>query len=79
MFLCDSYTKRTSKLGPKESTNTYTDPVEDVQEVSTPHTITLVVLHHSGHNRQGEGAVAASRGGTAMPAAFSQTINLTWF
>ena len=30
-----------------------------------------VVLHHSGHSRQGEGAVAASRGTTALPAAFS--------
>ena len=35
--------------------------------------------HHSGHSRQGEGAVAASRGSTALPAAFSQVINLTWF
>ncbi len=39
----------------------------------------VVVLHHSGHSRQGEGAVAASRGSTALPAAFSQVINLTWF
>ena len=37
------------------------------------------MLHHSGHSRQGEGAVAASRGTTALPAAFSQVINLTWF
>ena len=37
------------------------------------------MLHHSGHSRQGEGAVAASRGSTALPAAFSQVINLTWF
>ena len=39
----------------------------------------MVLLHHSGHSRQGEGAVAASRGTTALPAAFSQVINLTWF
>ena len=37
------------------------------------------MLHHSGHSRQGEGAVAASLGSTALPAAFSQVINLTWF
>ena len=37
------------------------------------------MLHHSGHSRQGEGAVAASRGTTALPAAFSQVINLSWF
>ena len=41
--------------------------------------VTTVVLHHSGHSRQSEGAVAASRGSTALPAAFSQVINLTWF
>ena len=40
---------------------------------------TSVVLHHSGHSRQGEGAVAASRGTTALPAAFSQVICLSWF
>ena len=37
------------------------------------------MLHHSGHSRQGEGAVAASRGTKALPAAFSEVINLTWF
>ena len=41
--------------------------------------VRVVLLHHSGHSRQGEGAVAASRGTTALPAAFSQVINLTWF
>ena len=44
-----------------------------------PNSSSVVVLHHSGHSRQGEGAVAASRGSTALPAAFSQLINLTWF
>ena len=37
------------------------------------------MLHHSGHSRQGEGAVAASRVTTALPAAFSQVICLSWF
>ena len=41
--------------------------------------LTAILLHHSGHSRQGEGAVAASRGTTALPAAFSQVINMTWF
>ena len=31
-------------------------------------------VHHAGHSRQSEGAVAASRGNTALPAAFSQAI-----
>ena len=79
LFLFDSYTKLTSKLGLKEAANTFAGPAEDVQEVCAPHSITLVVLHHSGHSRQGEGAVAASRGTTALPAAFSQVINLAWF
>ena len=54
-------------------------PAEDVEEVCVPHSIATVVLHHSGHSRQGEGAVAASRGTTALPAAFSQVICLSWF
>ena len=79
LFIFDSYTKLTSKLGLKEGSNVYAGPAEDVQEVCAPHSITVVLLHHSGHSRQGEGAVAASRGTTALPAAFSQVINLTWF
>jgi hypothetical protein len=69
----------TSKLGLREGSNVYAGPAEDVQDVCTLQTITLVLLHHSGHSRQGEGAVAASRGTTALPAAFSQVINMTWF
>ena len=79
LFIFDSYTKLTSKLGYKEADSRFAGPAENVQEVCAPHSITLVVLHHSGHSRQGEGAVAASRGSTALPAAFSQVINLTWF
>ena len=79
LFIFDSYTKLTSKLGLKEGSNVYAGPAEDVQEVCAPHSITVVLLHHSGHSRQGEGAVAASRDTTALPAAFSQVINLTWF
>ena len=37
------------------------------------------MLHHAGRSRQGEGAVAASGGSTALPAAFSQVINMAWF
>lgn len=79
LFLFDSYTKLTSKLGLKEADSRFAGPAEDVQEVCAPHSITLVVLHHAGHSRQGEGAVAASRGNTALPAAFSQVINMAWF
>ena len=78
-FLFDSYTKLTGKLGLKGADSRFAGPAEDVQEVCAPHSITLVVLHHAGHSRQGEGAVAASRGNTALPAAFSQVINMAWF
>jgi len=79
LFIFDSYTKLTSKLGYKEADSRFAGPAEDVQEVCAPHSITMVVLHHAGHSRQGEGAVAASRGSTALPAAFSQVINMAWF
>ena len=73
----DWWTRRNNKRQLKDSR--FAGPAEDVQEVCAPHSITLVVLHHAGHSRQGEGAFAASRGNTALPAAFSQVINMAWF
>ena len=37
LFIFDSYTKLTSKLGLKEGSNVYAAPAEDVQEVCAPH------------------------------------------
>jgi len=79
-FLClfDSYSKLTQPFGLSESDSNFAGPLGDLQEVIAPHNATAVVIHHSGHSRKGEGAVAASRGNTALPASVSQVINMRW-
>ena len=79
LLLADSYAKLTAPFGLKEADAAFAGPLGDLQEVVAPFDVTLVVIHHSGHGRQGQGAVAASRGSTALPAAVSQVISLSWF
>ena len=40
LFIFDSYTKLTSKLGYKEADSRFAGPAEDVQEICAPHSIT---------------------------------------
>ena len=79
-YLClfDSYHKLIKPFGLSEADANFDGPLSDLQEVLAPHNATSVVIHHSGHSRKGEGAVAASRGSTALPAAVSQVINMKW-
>jgi len=79
LLLADSYAKLTAPFGLKEGDAAFAGPLGDLQEVVAPHDVTLVPIHHAGHARKGEGAVAASRGSTALPAAVSQVIALSWF
>ena len=79
LLLVDSYAKCVGPLGLKESDSLFAAPLGDLQEAVAPFEVTTVVIHHSGHGRSGEGAVAASRGTTALPAAVSQIIALSWF
>ncbi len=76
--LFDSYHKLIKPFGLSEADANFDGPLCDMQEVLAPHNSTPIVIHHSGHSRKGEGAVAASRGSTALPAAVSQVINLRW-
>lgn len=78
LLIVDSYAKLTNNLGLKESSSDFAGPLGDLQEAIAPYGTTLVVIHHSGRTRAGEGAVAASRGTTALPAAVSQCISLSW-
>lgn len=79
LMLADSYAKLTAPFGLKEGDASFANPLADLQEAVAPFNTTLVVIHHAGHTRKGEGAVAASRGTTALPAAVSQVIGLSWF
>ena len=56
----------------------FAEPLLDLQEAIAPHDCTLVVIHHSSKSKAGQRASLASRGGTALPAAVSQTIDLSW-
>ena len=79
LMLIDSYSKCVSPLGLKESDSSFAGPIGDLQEVVAPYGVTLIVIHHSGKQSLDSGAVMASRGTTALPAAVSQIINLKWF
>ena len=76
--LFDSYHKLIKPFGLSEADANFDGPLCDLQEVLAPHNSTSIVIHHSGHSRKGEGAVAASRGNTSLPSAVSQIINLMW-
>lgn len=78
LLIADSYAKLTGPLGLKEASADFAGPLGDLQEAVAPYCTTLVVIHHSGRSRAGEGAVAASRGTTALPAAVSQCVALSW-
>ena len=79
LILVDSYSKCVSPLGLKEADSSFAGPIGDLQEVVAPYGVTLIVIHHSGKQSLDSGAVMASRGTTALPAAVSQIINLKWF
>ena len=78
LLLCDCYAKLIQPFGLHEGDSNFAGPLADLQEVTSPHGVTNVMIHHSGHGRKGEGAVAASRGNTALPASVSQVINMRW-
>ncbi len=79
LLLIDSYSKVVAPLGVKEADASFAGPIGDLQEVVAPFGVTLIVNHHSGKQILGAGAVMASRGSKALPAAVSQVINLKWF
>ena len=79
LLLIDSYSKVVAPLGVKEADASFAGPIGDLQEVVAPFGVTTIVIHHSGKQSLGSGAVMASRGSTALPAAVSQVINLKWF
>ena len=77
-MLCDCYAKLIQPFGLHEGDSNFAGPLADLLETVSPYDVTSVVIHHSGHSRKGEGAVAASRGNTALPASVSQVINMRW-
>jgi len=78
VILLDSYAACTAQLGLDENSSAFAEPLIDLQEAIAPYDCTLVVIHHSSKGKAGQRASMASRGGTALPAAVSQTIDLSW-
>ena len=78
IILLDSYYACTSHLGLDENNASIADPLLDLQEAIAPYGSTLIVIHHSNRSKAGGRASQASRGSTALPAAVSQTVTLSW-
>ena len=57
----------------------FSQPLKDLKEVTTPHKVTNIVIHHSGsEGARSNDAVRASRGHSSLPAAVSQLIGMRW-
>lgn len=76
IVLIDSLAACIAPLGLKEESPQIVDPILDLMEQVSPYGATVVVIHHASKGRAGEGAAAASRGSTALPAAASQILKL---
>lgn len=76
--MVDSYAKCTASLGIPEADSLYAAPLMDLQEAIAPSNATLIVIHHSNRAAVGGRASLSSSGTTALPAAVSQTISLSW-
>ncbi len=77
LVLIDSLHSCISPLGLKEESAEVAEPVRDLMSALEPHGATVLLVHHANKARANDGAVAASRGSTALPAVASQTISLT--
>jgi len=76
--LLDSYAK-CCPHGIDEKSNYFSQPLNDLQEVTAPHKITNIVIHHSGTDGANtNSAVRASRGHTSLPASVSQLLAMKW-
>jgi hypothetical protein len=77
LVLVDSLHACISPLGLKEESAEVAEPVRDLMSSLEAHGATVLMIHHANKGRANDGAVAASRGSTALPAVASQTISLT--
>lgn len=76
LIVIDSLSACVAPLGLKEESPQIAEPIHDLMQQVGPHGATVVLIHHAGKGRAGEGASLASRGSTALPAVASQTLKL---
>ena len=78
LLLLDSYS-RCCPHGIDEKSNYFSQPLMDLMEVTSPHNVTNIIIHHSGtEGATSNSAVRASRGHTSLPASVSQTMAMRW-
>ena len=76
LILIDSIAATVTALGVAEESPEIAEPVRALLEAVSPYQSTVVAIHHSSKGRASEGAAAASRGSTALPALASQILKL---
>ena len=65
--------------GIDEKSNYFSQPLADLKEVTAPHKVTNLIVHHSGtEGSRSNDAVRASRGHSSLPAAVSQLLAMRW-
>ena len=78
LLLLDSYS-RCCPHGIDEKSNYFSQPLMDLMEVTSPHNVTNIIIHHSGtEGATSNSAVRASRGHTSLPASVSQLLGMRW-
>jgi len=78
LLLLDSYS-RCCPHGIDEKSNYFSQPLMDLMEVTSPHNVTNIIIHHSGtEGASSNSAVRASRGHTSLPASVSQLLGMRW-
>ena len=76
LVVVDSYAAGTRVMGLEEASAEFAGPLQGLVEEVDPTGATLLVVHHAGKSRAGEGPAALSRGTTALPAVASMLLAL---
>lgn len=77
IFLLDSYHALIRPLDIEENSPAIADPFLDFLEAVAPFKATTLLIHHANKGSHGRSATFSSRGNTALPAAASQTLDVS--
>ena len=76
LVVVDSYSAGVRVMGLEEASSEFAGPAQGLVEELDPTGATLLIVHHAGKSRGGEGPAALSRGSTALPAVPSMLLAL---
>ena len=79
IVLLDSFAAATSQLPYDENKKEIATPLYDIKNLCDAWDATLIVIHHSKKGETGKGAVAGSRGNSAIPAAADNIVDMRRF